>query len=68
LSVNIDKAQIIEFLKSQGDQDKAGQAEAELPDQVDTDRDSNLLEKYGIDPKELLGKLGGGLGGLGGFG
>ncbi len=64
--MQIDKAQIIEFLKSRGEQDKAGQAEAELPDQVDTDRDANLLEKYGIDPQELLGKLGGGLGGLGG--
>lgn len=63
--MKIDKAQIIEFLKSQGEQDKAGQAEADLPDQVDTDRDANLLQKYGIDPKELLGKLGGG--GLGGI-
>lgn len=65
--MNIDKAQIIELLKSQGKDDKAGQAEAELPDQVDTDRDANLLEKYGINPQELLGKLGGGLGGLGGL-
>ncbi len=64
--MNIDKAQIIELLKSQGKQDQAGQAEAELPDQVDTERDANLLEKFGISPQELLGKLGGGLGGLGG--
>lgn len=64
--MQIDKAQIIELLKSRGEQDKAGQADSELPDQVDTDRDANLLEKYGIDPQELLGKLGGGLGGLGG--
>ena len=64
--MQIDKAQIIELLKSRGEQDKAAQADSELPDQVDTDRDANLLEKYGIDPQELLGKLGGGLGGLGG--
>lgn len=63
--MKIDKAQIIEFLKSRGEQEKAGQADAELPDQVDTDKDANLLEKYGINPQELLGKLGG-LGGLGG--
>lgn len=63
--MKIDKAQIIEFLKSRGEQEKAGQADAELPDQVDTDSDANLLEKYGINPQELLGKLGG-LGGLGG--
>lgn len=66
--MNIDKAQIIEFLKSRGEQDKASQAESELPEQVDTDRDSNLLEKYGINVKDLLGKFGGGLGGLGGLG
>lgn len=63
--MKIDKAQIIDLLKSQGDQDKAGQAESELPDQVDTDQHANLLEKLGINPKDLLGKLGG-LGGLGG--
>lgn len=63
--MQIDKAQIIEFLKSRGEQDKASQADADLPEKVDTDRDSNLLQKYGIDPKELLGKFGGG--GLGGL-
>lgn len=59
--MKIDKAQIIDLLKSQGDQDRAAQADSELPEQVDTDRDSGLLAKLGIDPKELLGKLGGGL-------
>lgn len=62
--MNIDKQQIIDLLKNQGDQDKAQQAEQELPDQVDTERDSGLLEKLGIKPQDLLGKLGGGLGGL----
>lgn len=61
--MKIDKAQIIEFLKSQGEGDKAGQAESELPEQVDTDKDAGLLEKLGINPRDLLGKLGG-LGGL----
>ncbi|MCE0486401.1 hypothetical protein [Ornithinimicrobium sediminis] len=63
--MQIDKAQIIEFLKSRGEQDKASQADSELPQQVDTERDSGLLEKYGIDPKELMGKLGGLGGALG---
>ncbi len=35
------------------------QADQELPDQVDPERDSGLLEKLGIDPKDLLGNLGG---------
>jgi hypothetical protein len=63
--MNIDKQQILDLLRNQGDQDKAQQAEQELPDQVDTDRDSGLLEKFGLNPQDLLGKLGGG--GLGGL-
>ncbi len=63
--MQIDKTQIIEMLKSRGDDDQASQAETELPDQVDTEQDAGMLEKYGIDPKDLMGKLGGGLGGLG---
>ncbi|WP_323960638.1 hypothetical protein GC088_03730 [Arthrobacter sp. JZ12] len=64
--MNIDKQQILDLLKNQGDHDKAQQADQELPDQVDTDRDSGLLSKLGINPQDLLGKLGGG-GGLGGL-
>ncbi len=47
--MNIDKQQIIDLLKQQGNHDQAGQAEAELPDQVDTDRDQGLLEKFGLN-------------------
>ena len=66
--MNIDKSQIIELLKSQGNSDKADQAESELPDTVDTEQHAGLLAKLGIDPQDLLGKLPGGLGGLGGLG
>jgi hypothetical protein len=66
--MQIDKSQIIELLKSQGQDDKASQAESELPGQVDTDQHADLLEKFGISPQDLIGKLGGGLGGLGGLG
>lgn len=62
--MQIPKDMILELLKGRGDHDKAGQADGELPDQVDTDQHANLLEKYGIDPKELLGKLGGNIPGL----
>ncbi len=66
--MKIDKDQIIELLKSQGKHDKAEQARGELPDQVDTDNDDHksVLSKFGVDPAELIGKLGGNLpGGLG---
>jgi hypothetical protein len=63
--MNIDKDQILQLLRSQGDDDKAQQADQELPGQVDTDRDAGLLSKFGLDPAELVKKLGGG--GLGGL-
>ena len=63
--MNIDKDQILQLLRSQGDDDKAQQADQELPGQVDTERDAGLLSKFGLDPAELVKKLGGG--GLGGL-
>ena len=67
--MQIDKSQILEFLKSRGDNDKAAQAQNELPDQVDTDQHAGLLSQLGINPADLLGKLPGGLGDkLGGLG
>jgi len=62
--MNISKDQIIQFLKDRGQSGQADQASSELPDQVDTDKDSGLLAKFGINPEELLGKLGGSLGNL----
>jgi hypothetical protein len=58
--VQIDKEQIINLLRDQGDQDKAQKAEQELPDQVDTDRDAGVLQRLGIDPSDLISRLGGG--------
>ena len=59
--MQIDKDQIIAFLRERGDDDKAQQAKQELPGQVDTEKDSGLLSKLGIDPADLLGGLGGGI-------
>ena len=61
--MQIPKDQILELLRSRGQDDKAAQADGELPDQVDTEKDSGLLEKFGINISDLLGG-GGGLGGL----
>jgi hypothetical protein len=62
--MEFDKDTILNFLRGQGETEKAERAQNELPDKVDTDRDAGLLEKLGIDPQDLLSKLGGGLGGL----
>jgi hypothetical protein len=60
--MQIDKNQIIEFLRNQGDSQKADQAEQELPGQVDTDspEHQNLLQRFGIDPQQLIQKFMGG--------
>ena len=63
--MEFDKSQIIELLRSQGDNDKAEQANKELPDRVDPEQDAGLLSKLGVNPQDLLAKLGGG--GLGGM-
>jgi len=59
--MQIPKDQILELLRSRGQDDQAAQAEGELPDQVDTEQHAGLLEKFGIDPGDLAGGLGGGV-------
>lgn len=61
--MQIDKDQILQLLRSRGQDDKAQQAEQELPGQVDTDQHAGLLSQLGLDPMELIGLLGGGGGG-----
>ena len=64
--MQIDKQQILEFLQQQGSQDQRQQADQELPQQVDTDnaQHQNLLQKYGINPQDLISKFSGGSFGL----
>lgn len=60
--MQIPKDKIIEMIKSRGDHQQAEQANGELPDQVDTDKHGDLLGKFGVDPKNLVGGLGDKLG------
>ena len=62
--MEIPKDKILELLQQQGKDDQVEPAREELPDQVDPERDSGLLAKFGIDPQDLLSKLGGGVPGL----
>jgi hypothetical protein len=62
--MEIPKDKVLELLREQGKSDQVDKAAQELPDQVDPDRDSGLLSKFGIDPKDLLSKLGGNIPGL----
>jgi predicted PhzF superfamily epimerase YddE/YHI9 len=56
--MEIPKDQILQLLRDRGDDDKAQQADQQLPDKVDTDQHSDLLEKLGIDPSDLLENIG----------
>lgn len=57
--MEIPKDKILDLLRQRGQDDKAAQAEQELPERVDPERDSGMLDKLGIDPQDLIGSLGG---------
>jgi hypothetical protein len=57
--MQIPKDQILALLRDRGQDDQASQAQNELPDQVDTDQHADLLQRFGIDPQELISKYGG---------
>ncbi len=67
--MQLDKGMILDFLREQGQQQQAQQAEQQLPDQVDTEQHASLLSNLGVDIPTLLSKFGGGgvPGGLGGL-
>jgi hypothetical protein len=58
--MQLDKNMILDLLRQRGDHQGADQAAQELPDQVDTDQHADLLDRFGLDPKELLGRFTGG--------
>lgn len=62
--MEIPKDKILELLRQRGEEGKASEAERQLPDKVDPDQHAGLLGQIGVDPQDLLGKLGD-LGGLG---
>ena len=56
--MEIPKEQIISYLESRGQGEQAQQANAQLPDQVDHEDHADLLQQIGVNPQELVGKLG----------
>ena len=62
--MEIPKQQILDLLREQGKDDRVGEADQQLPDRVDPEQHAGLLEKFGLNPTDLLAKFaGGGLGG-----
>ena len=58
--MQIDKETVLSLLREQGKNDEALEAEQELPDQVDTEQHASLLQRFGIEPQDLLSRFGGG--------
>lgn len=56
--MQIDRQQIIDMLRTRGANDQADQAQAHLPDQVDTDQHADKLSELGIKPQDLVGGVG----------
>jgi hypothetical protein len=62
--VQISKEQLLQVLRTAGDNDIAEKVAADLPDEIDTDRDAEALAAVGLDRTQLMAKLAaGGLGG-----
>jgi hypothetical protein len=58
--VEISKDDLLRVLRTEGDNDTADKVAAQLPDQIDTDRDGDALEAAGLDRTQLMAKLAGG--------
>jgi DNA-binding protein H-NS len=56
--MEIPKDKLIEVLKKEGQTEKAQQLEQELPQTIDHELHSDILEKHGVNPQEMLGKIG----------
>ena len=55
--MEIDKESVLKLIRERGDEEQANQAENELPDRIDTDRDAGLLQRFGVDPQDLTGGI-----------
>ena len=58
--MEIPKQQILDLLREQGKGDQVGEADQQLPDHVDPEQHAGLLEKFGLNPGDLIAKFAGG--------
>jgi hypothetical protein len=62
--MEIPKDKVLDLIRERGAADDADQADGELPDPVDPERDSAVLSKFGVEPKDLIERFKGSLPGL----
>jgi len=58
--VQISKDELLQVLRTEGDNDTADKVAGSLPDEIDTDRDGEALEAAGLERTQLMAKLAGG--------
>ena len=58
--MEISKEQLLQVLRTEGDNDTADKVAADLPDRIDTDRDADALAAAGLVRTNLMAKLAGG--------
>lgn len=58
--MQVSREQLVQLLHTQGDNATADRVAAELPEQVDTDRDGAALAALGLDRTQLMATLAGG--------
>jgi hypothetical protein len=53
LSVQMDKDEVVELLRSRGEHDKAASVDCALPKRVDTEADAGVLHQFGVKVSDL---------------
>jgi hypothetical protein len=56
--MQLDRQSVVDFIEREVGLEQAREAARRLPDQVDHDRDGGLLRQFGVDPHELVRRLG----------
>lgn len=55
--MQFDKQAVLELIEQQMGSQQAQQAAQQLPDQVDHEQHADLLQQFGVNPQDLLGKF-----------
>ncbi len=58
--MQLSRDELVRVLHTEGDNETADAVAAQLPEQIDTDRDGDALTAVGLDRTQLLAKLAGG--------
>lgn len=53
--MHVSKQQVVDFIRERGDEERAAQAESELPESLDLPEDQAWVLKYGVQPIDLAG-------------